>query len=281
MTPELPERSGQQVTPAPASPVAPGSPVGQAPSHPHKPIEPDAPVERALLDQAVGGWRGLIDSGAPALVFVTAYLLTGQQMRPSVIAAVVAGAVILIWRLFRRESLQQVLSGFVGVAISAYVASRTGRAEDFFLLGILTNLGYAIGLAISLLVGWPAVGVLVGAMQGDLGGWRRVPELRAAYRLCTWLWLGVFIGRLAVTVPLYLAGAVGALGVAKVVLGWPPFLLAAYLSYRILHPVLAAHRQSLAHEQDAAGQAGDTAPADAGAADAAPAPGIGPTPPAT
>ena len=27
-------------------------------------------VDRAMLDQAIGGWRGMIDSGLPAAVFV-------------------------------------------------------------------------------------------------------------------------------------------------------------------------------------------------------------------
>ena len=35
-------------------------------------------------------------------------------------------------------------------------------------------------------------------------------------------------------VPLYLAGWVGPLGVAKLALGWPLFALAAYLSYRVI-----------------------------------------------
>jgi hypothetical protein len=220
----------------------------------------DVEVERALLEQAVGGWRGLIDSGAPALIFVIAYVLTGQDMRPSVFAAVAAGLAIMVWRLVRRESLQQVISGFIGVAVSAWVASRTGRPQDFFLLGILTNLGYGLAMLVSLLVGWPAIGLLVGSMQGDPVGWRKIPHLRAAYRLCTWIWVGVFFGRLAFTVPLYLAGAVGPLGVAKVLLGWPPFLLAVYLCYRVLHPVLAADREARHAAQAAsthAGHAGD------------------------
>ena len=44
--------------------------------------------------------------------------------------------------------------------------------------------------------------------------------------------------RLAIQLPLYFAGAVGMLGAAKLALGWPLFLLAAYLSYQIIHPVL-------------------------------------------
>ncbi|HSO04860.1 MAG TPA: DUF3159 domain-containing protein, partial [Candidatus Limnocylindrales bacterium] len=71
-------------------------------------------VDRAMLDQAIGGWRGMIDSGLPAAVFVIAYLATSQQLRPSVIAALVSGAVIAVVRLARRESLQQVVAGFFG-----------------------------------------------------------------------------------------------------------------------------------------------------------------------
>jgi len=48
----------------------------------------------------------------------------------------------------------------------------------------------------------------------------------------------MFALRLLVQLPMYFAGAVGMLGVAKLVMGWPMFLLAAYLSYQIIHPVL-------------------------------------------
>ena len=33
-----------------------------------------------LLERAIGGWRGLIDSGVPTGVFVTAYIVTGQAL---------------------------------------------------------------------------------------------------------------------------------------------------------------------------------------------------------
>lgn len=73
------------------------------------------------------------DSGLPAVVFVAVYLLNGRVLQPALIAALGAGVVILVWRLIRRQPLTQVLAGFAGVAISAYVSSRTGEARDFFL----------------------------------------------------------------------------------------------------------------------------------------------------
>ena len=196
-------------------------------------------VDRAMLDRALGGWRGVIDSGVPTLVFLTWYVLSGQQLRPALVAAVASGLVIAVWRLVRRESLQQVLAGFVGVAISAFVAARTGRAEDYFLLGIVINIGYGLAYLVSILVRWPLIGVVVAFFRGDGTAWRDDPRQYAAYVTSSWIWVGMFALRLLVQVPLYLAGAVGALGAMKLLMGWPMFLLAAWLTYRVLHPVLA------------------------------------------
>lgn len=209
--------------------------------------EPEAiGVDRAMLDQAIGGWRGMIDSGLPTIVFVVGYVLTGQELRPALIAAVASGLAIVAWRLARRESLQQVLAGFLGVAISAFVASRTGRAENFFVLGILINLGYGLAYLISILVRWPLMGLIIGYFRGDATGWRDDPRQYAAYVTSSWVWVGMFGLRLAVQLPLYLAGAVGLLGAAKLLMGWPMFLLAAYLTYRIVHPVLTGVDEDVA-----------------------------------
>ncbi len=205
----------------------------------HGGAEPeDLGLDRAMLDNAIGGWRGMIDSGAPAAVFVVAYMVTSQQLRPALIAALVAGGVIALVRIVRREPMQQVAAGFFGVAISALVATRTGRAENFFLIGILINVGYMLAYAISCLVRWPLLGLVIGYLRGDATGWRDDPRLYRAYATASWVWVAMFGVRLAIQLPLYFAGAVGMLGAAKLALGWPLFLLAAYLSYQIIHPVL-------------------------------------------
>ncbi len=64
------------------------------------------------------------------------------------------------------------------------------------------------------------------------------------YAAASWIWVGVFFGRLVVQGPLYLAGAVELLGVARVVMGWPLFLAGAYVTYRVLAPVYRAKRGS-------------------------------------
>lgn len=194
----------------------------------------DATTEQ-LMSSAIGGWRGLIDSSLPGAVFVLAYLVTGSKLSVAIWAAVIAGAVIAVLRLVRRESLQQVLSGFIGIAFAAWLATRTGKAENFYLPGLLTNAAYALGLAISCLVGHPLLGYGVGAATGDLTGWRTVPEQRRAYALATWMFVALFLGRIVIEGPLYLAGNVAALGIFKLILGWPAFALTAFLAYRVIH----------------------------------------------
>lgn len=217
-------------------------------------------IDRAMLDQAVGGWRGMIDSGLPAGVFVIAYIMSSQQLRLSVVAAVITGALIAVIRAARREPLQQVLAGFFGVAISAFVASRTGRAEDFFLLGIVINVAYLAAYVTASLLRWPLLGLVIGYLRGDPTGWRSDPRQYRAYATASWIWAGMFTIRLAVQLPMYFAGAsaVGMLGTAKIVMGWPLFLLAAYLSYLIIHPALRDADASAA-QRTAAGLEADSA----------------------
>ena len=95
----------------------------------------DVREERVLLDRALGGWRGIIDSGAPTVVFVIVYLFTGNNLGVAVWSALGAGVAIALWRLVRRESLQQIAAGLIGVGISAFVASRTQTGEGYFIPG--------------------------------------------------------------------------------------------------------------------------------------------------
>ena len=76
----------------------------------------------------------------------------------------------------------------------------------------MTNARRAI--TVLLAVGWLAHGVTATA-QGD----------KFTARLA-WVLIALNVVRLSIMVPLYLAEQVAALGVAKVVLGWPAYLLA-------------------------------------------------------
>jgi hypothetical protein len=192
----------------------------------------------AAIAQGIGGSAGLLDSGLPTGVFLVVYLVSGSQLMPSIYAALAAGLVVAVIRRIRGESLRHIITGLVGLGIAALFAARTGKAEDFFLPGILVNIAYGAAFAISALARRPLVGYAAGAVTGDLSSWRHDAEAFRGAMASTWVWAGMFSVRVLVQLPLYLAGAVGALGVAKIAMGWPLFLFAGYLSYRIMRPRL-------------------------------------------
>jgi hypothetical protein len=204
----------------------------------------DVRTESALLEKAIGGWRGIIDSGLPTLVFVVTYLVTSNNLSIAVFTALGAGLAVVAYRLIRRQPLRQVLAGFAGVAISAAFAKFTGRAENYFIPGFLQNLAYGSAFLISIIVRWPLLGVGMGFLSGQRTAWRRDARLRHVYSAASWIWVGLFFGRLLVQVPLYLSNEIAVLGVLKVVMGIPLYIAAAWFTYRILAPVWREQRQA-------------------------------------
>jgi Protein of unknown function (DUF3159) len=198
---------------------------------------PRSPVGENALLEVLGGRRGVVDTALPSIVFVVAFLVTDRQLNPALIAAVATGALLLAIRLLRRDPVQPAVSGFVGVVIAAVVARTTGRAEDYFLPGLLLNVGLALTYLVSILLRWPAIGVIVGPITGEGTAWRQDPPRLAAYTSATWVFFAGQCLRAAVQTPLWLAGALGALAASKLVLGWPLMLLQIWIAYRLLRRV--------------------------------------------
>lgn len=191
---------------------------------------------RAQFEQAVGGWRGSIESAVPALAFLITYQVAG---RDADLALKVAGGLALvaaILRLIRRESVQFVIGGALGVAISAWFVSRSGRAEDFFLPDMIKNAAYGAVYLLSVLVRYPLIGILLGSIEGEPLKWIRDLDRRRTAMTATWLWVGMFAIRVGIMFPLYWAEALNALGVAKIALGYPLFILVVWLTYRLVRP---------------------------------------------
>ena len=222
---------------------------------------------------AVGGVRGVVESVAPGLLFVVVYLVAGQELRPALVAAVVAAVAAVVARLVQRQPITQAFSGVIGVGIGVLWAWRSGQASNYFAWGLWTNLAYLVGTLVSIVAGWPAVGLVVGAFRtgapraasgsgsSDAGtpeaagapagatddepervrdalaeafAWRSDPELRRRYALATWPWVAMFAVRLAVQVPLYRADEVGWLGTAKLAMGVPLTALVLWISWQLV-----------------------------------------------
>lgn len=175
---------------------------------------------RAQLAKALGGRRGVLESAVPTIAFTVAWII-GHDLKPALIISIGAAVALLIARLLQRSNPQFVVNALVGIAIAAVFATRSGRAEDAFLPGILYNGGYAVVLILSILIGWPVLGFLVGSVTGDATAWH---SDKAMVRLCnrlTWVLAAPCILRVLIQYPLWSGEHVALLGTSKIVLGWP------------------------------------------------------------
>ena len=200
--------------------------------------EPDEGQERSVsmaesMREALGGVRGMVDSGLPSLVFVVVWLVSDRDLRLSLLCAVGTGAGVAVLRLARRQRLQQVVSGFVGVALSAFIADRTHRASNFFLPGIITNAAYFVAVIVSIAVRKPLVGYLAALFRDDLDWRNNADHFRRAVR-ASWVWAAIFAAKLLVQVPLLRADETTALGIAKIAMGYPLFIAGGWVTWRML-----------------------------------------------
>jgi len=179
---------------------------------------------------AMGGWRGIAESVLPSLAFLITFTAT-KNLVLALVVSVGLAVVFTAIRLIARQPAGAAVGGLVAAGIAAALALWTGRAEDNFLWGFLTNGGYGLVLLVSALVGWPLIGLAAGWL--------------------TMAWAALFAARLAVQLPLYFAAAAagagtdanvaltGALGAAKLIMGLPlfaPMVAVTWLAVRALYP---------------------------------------------
>lgn len=186
---------------------------------------------------AMGGAWGLAESVVPGILFLVLYVLT-QDLWLSVGVPAVFGIVALVVRAVRRRPTAPAIGGLIGMALSSFFALRSGEGADYFILGFYTNGAYAVALLISMVIGWPVIGLIGGALTGDITGWRRNRPVRRWMQLATALWVVLFVVRLAVQLPLYFAGEVGALGVARLIMGAPLFVILVIATALLVRAVL-------------------------------------------
>jgi Protein of unknown function (DUF3159) len=221
---------------------------------------PEPPLfDRHLVLEQLGGWRGMVDATVPTVAFIVANAIDG--LRTGIWAALGVALLLFALRLVRRESVQQAVSGLLGVGIAVAIAAASGQARDYFVLGILRNFALGAVLLGSIAFRRPLVGVIaeflapshLGAMashrlpglsrrierasavlhRGDPARgepdrepeqhWREDGVMLRAYTWLTVMWGGVFVIRGVVQWLLYRVSEddVTALGTVSLVLGLP------------------------------------------------------------
>jgi hypothetical protein len=199
------------------------------------------------LKELLGGRRGAVDASIPPAVFVLGWLVSGRSIGWGAAAAIAAGVLVGVWRLVRGRRVTASVAGVAAVAMAAFVALQTGRAEDFFLVQLLSNVASALAWALSILIRWPLLGVVVGLLLGQKTRWRRDPALVRAYGRASWVWVAQYVVRVVVFGLLWWSGWVVALGVARVALSWPLVAATVAVSAVVLRRALPSDHPGLRH----------------------------------
>lgn len=192
--------------------------------------------------EGMGGKLGIAETILPSVLFGSSFAITGQAL----IAVSLAGgtsALFIVYRLITRRSASSALVGALAVGLAAWLALREGgQAVDYFIPGFITNAVYGIALLVSILVRWPLIGVLVELLRGQGTLWRKDRKIVTVYSLVTGLWVGFFILRLAVQVPLYVSGSAELLAAARVAMGPPLYAGVILVTWLILRATVLRAR---------------------------------------
>jgi hypothetical protein len=208
-------------------------------------------MRRQMLD-GFGGWTGMALTAIPTLVFVAVNTLS--TLRVAVAAAVGSALLLTVYRLIRRQPIQQALNGLVGVVIAAAIAARTGQARGYFLIGIWSSFLYGAVFLGSMVARRPLVGLVWEFLdptpiavvppspaaepaaepvleRAPVVAWYRRPHLARAYYLATLAATVVFLARGVVQFSLFQSNSTGWLAVARIAMGYPLTIGAAGLAW--------------------------------------------------
>lgn len=188
---------------------------------------------------AIGGVRGILESVLPSLAFVVIFTISPEPLILSLGISVGLAAVFTVVRLIQKSPPSAAIGGLVAAVAAAGLALWTGRGADNFVPGLITNAVYGSVILVSALIGWSLIGLAVGFLMGEGTSWRGDRRKRRAYFWLGIAWAALFFARLAVQLPLYLAGDVTALGTLKLIMGLPlfaPLIAVTWLVVRALHP---------------------------------------------
>ncbi|ANY10039.1 hypothetical protein AFB00_13370 [Pseudonocardia sp. HH130630-07] len=204
------------------------------------------------MSELLGGRAGAVDASVPVVAFALGWVVAGTAGSAFGVnwgagAAIVAGAAVALWRLRQGRRPRAVLFGLAGVVVAAGVALLTGRASDFFLVQIVSNMGSALVWAISIVVRWPLLGVVLGTALGQRSRWRRDPDLLRGYQRASWAWVLQYVVRLAVFIPLWAADQVVLLALARTVLSPALVGLSLLVSWPLLRTALPGDHPGIRH----------------------------------
>ncbi|HUW08627.1 MAG TPA: DUF3159 domain-containing protein [Anaerolineae bacterium] len=181
------------------------------------------------LRTVLAGRSNLLDSIVPPLAFVVANNLSGFTV--AAWSAVGVALAFLAYRLLRRQRLAYAAGGIGGVVLAIGLARLLGRAEGYFLPGILSGGLTVLACLVSVIARRPLVAWTSFVTRRWPLPWYWHPSVRPAYSEVTLIWAVFFALRLGVQWALFRGAAAGLLGIVQLLTGWPATIVLLVLSY--------------------------------------------------
>ena len=175
------------------------------------------------------GRSNLIDSIIPPVIFLIINALLGFEY--AMWGSLAIALLITIVRLGRRQPLRYALGGVGGVALAIVITQLLGRAEGYFLPGMVTGGLTVIGCLVSVIAGRPLVAWTSYIARRWPLDWYWHPKVRPVYNEVTLAWAVFFAIRLGLQWSLFQEQAAGLLGVIQVITGWPATIVLLVISY--------------------------------------------------
>jgi hypothetical protein len=204
------------------------------------------------ISEQLGGVRGLIESSLPVLAFVLLNVLLGESVagleKRTALTWAIVGAVgsaigIGAFRLIRRQPVRHAVNGLFGIAIGAFLAWRTGNAEDFYLPGILLTFGQAGVLLLSVAFRKPLIGYAWGIMANKgQQDWFGNSRLFRTFQWLTLLWVVSLSVRAGIQYFLWAQGEANALGIVRILISWPIYAATFAFTAWAIHRVTSAQK---------------------------------------
>ncbi|CAN5740484.1 hypothetical protein BH23ACT5_BH23ACT5_16210 [soil metagenome] len=179
--------------------------------------------------RTIGRRSSLLDAVVGPVVFALVNAVWGTT--EGVIAGLVIAAVVVTYRLSRRNDITYALGGIGGTLAASGLVLVTGRAEDYFLPGIVGGALVSLATLVSIAVRRPLVALTSSVVRSWPIGWYLHPRVRPAYTFASWMWAAFFALRAGVQYLLYRDGSVGTLAAVRVVTGWPALLALLVITY--------------------------------------------------
>ncbi|MCH1881640.1 DUF3159 domain-containing protein [Agrococcus sp. ARC_14] len=192
------------------------------------------PTREESLSRLLGGGRAAIEGSIPPIAFLAAWIASGGELLTAVIWSLIASAATLVTALVQRRKPRAVFIGMLMTVLAAMVAYYTGEARNFFLIQLLSNAASALAWTISIVIGWPFLGLIVGGIIGTRLRWRKDPVLLRAYQRASWIWVLQYVIRVVVFSVLWWLDEETWLAIMRAALTYPLIIACVALSGWVL-----------------------------------------------